>query len=430
MSERERRKLPPSLYAETARPPIETPALDGDKRVSVAIVGGGFTGLSAALHLAGNGADVAVLEAHEPGWGASGRNGGQVNPGLKHDPDKVERDFGPDLGRRMVAMSGGAPSVVFDLVQRHQIVCEALQSGTLRAALHGRSAVGVRATAAQWQRRGSPVELLERQQVADVVGSDRYVCAVLDRRGGRVNPLGYARGLAQAAVQAGVAVHGGTPATKLYRNGRDWVVETPTGTLRAERVVLASNAYSDDLWAGLRRSVVPVFSGIVATEPLSPQLAKAIMPTRSVLYEMGSITVYYRLDQQNRMLMGGRSPTRDITAPHQLQFLVNYTERLWPALRGIRWTHAWSGQLAVTPDHYPHIHEPAPGVIVCLGYNGRGVAMSSAMGPQLARRILGGSAAEFDMPITTMKEIPFHALWRSAVAARVTYGRIHDYLHL
>jgi glycine/D-amino acid oxidase-like deaminating enzyme len=109
---------------------------------------------------------------------------------------------------------------------------------------------------------------------------------------------------------------------------------------------------------------------------------------------------------------------------------MNYTERLWPALRGVRWTHAWSGQLAITPDHYPHIHEPAHGVIACLGYNGRGVAMSSAMGPQLAGRILGGSTAEIDMPITTMKEIPFHALWRSAVAARVTYGRIRDYLHL
>jgi glycine/D-amino acid oxidase-like deaminating enzyme len=427
---RDRKPLPPSLYAQTARPPIAAPALDGDKRVSVAIVGGGFTGLSTALHLAENGADVALLEAHEPGWGASGRNGGQVNPGLKHDPDRVERDFGPDLGRRMVAMSGEAPNLVFDLVRRHQIVCEALQSGTLRAAFHGRAAVGIRATAGQWQRRGSPVELLERQEVTDAIGSDRYVCAVLDRRGGQVNPLGYARGLAQAAEQAGAAIHGGTPATKLYRNGRAWVVETPTGTVRAEHVVLASNAYSDDLWPGLDRSIVPVFSGIVATEPLSPELAKAILPTRSVLYEMGSITVYYRLDQQNRMLMGGRGAMADITAPHQLQFLVNYTERLWPALRGIRWTHAWSGQLAITPDHYPHIHEPARGVIACLGYNGRGVAMSTAMGPQLARRILGGSTAEIDMPITTMKEIPFHALWRSAVAARVTYGRIRDYLHL
>src|ERR1700723_2868762 len=149
--------LPRSLYAETARPAPETPALDGDRSVSVAIVGGGFTGLSTALHLAEQGVTVAVLEQHEPGWGASGRNGGQVNPGLKPDPDLVEADFGPDLGARMVALSGNAPNVVFDLIQRHQIACEALQSGTLRTALSRRSADGVRRTAGQWARRSDLV---------------------------------------------------------------------------------------------------------------------------------------------------------------------------------------------------------------------------------------------------------------------------------
>jgi len=115
-----RQPLPPSLYADTARPAIATPPLDGDRRVSVAIVGGGFTGLSTALHLAEKGVDVVVLEAREPGWGASGRNGGQVNPGLKHDPDDIETHFGPDLGRRMVELSWNAPKVVFDLATRHQ----------------------------------------------------------------------------------------------------------------------------------------------------------------------------------------------------------------------------------------------------------------------------------------------------------------------
>ena len=134
MPEFTRQALPPSLYAETARPAVMTQPLDGDKRVSIAIIGGGFTGLSTALHLAEQGADVMVLEAHEPGWGASGRNGGQVNPGLKQDPDQVEADFGPELGRRMIAMSWNAPNVVFDLIKRHQITCEALQSGTIRAA--------------------------------------------------------------------------------------------------------------------------------------------------------------------------------------------------------------------------------------------------------------------------------------------------------
>ena len=418
-----RQPLPRSLYADTARPAVATPPLDGDRRVDVCVIGGGFTGLSAALHLAQQGVDVAVLEAHEPGWGASGRNGGQVNPGLKHDPDLVEADFGADLGRRMVALSGDAPNVVFRLIERHQIECDALQSGTLRAALGARDGAGVRASARQWMRRAAPVELLESAAARDVTGTARYACAMLDRRGGQVNPLGYARGLAQAAMQAGAVVHGATPALAAKRNGL-WNVRTPTGTVRADKLVLATNGYTDDVWPGLRRSVVPVFSAIVASEPLPGPL----MPMRPSLYEVGRVTVYYRFDRANRLLMGGRSVQRDITEPGELRHLIGYAERLWPEMRGVPWTHAWSGQLAITPDHYPHVHEPDESVLVCLGYNGRGVAMSTAMGPQLARRVIGGATAAIDMPITTLKEIPFHALWRSAVKARVVYGRIRDWL--
>jgi glycine/D-amino acid oxidase-like deaminating enzyme len=264
---------------------------------------------------------------------------------------------------------------------------------------------------------------LERQAVNETTGTARYVCAMRDRRGGQVNPLGYARGLAQAAMQAGAAVHGATPALEVSRNGL-WNVCTPTGTVRADKLVLATNGYSDGVWPGLRRSIVPVFSAIVASEPL-PRA-----PMRSVLYEMGRVTVYYRFDRANRLLMGGRSVQRDVGNPRELQYLIEYGERLWPEIRGARWTHAWSGQLAVTPDHYPHVHEPDPSVLVCLGYNGRGVAMSTAMGPQLAKRVVGGSGAQIDMPITTMRQIPFHALWRSAVKARVVHGRIRDWLHL
>ncbi len=422
--------LPPSLYADTAGPAPDTPPLAGDRRTSVAVIGGGFTGLSAALHLAEKGVDVVVLEANEPGWGASGRNGGQVNPGLKHDPDKVEADFGPDLGARMVALSGNAPNFVFDLIQRHQIACSALQSGTLRSAITPRARREVAASAEQWIRRGGPVSMLEHDEIAAVTGTERYRGAMLDRRGGQVNPLGYARGLARAAMRQGATVHGGTAARSVRKSGGYWVVETATGTLTAEKLILATNGYTDGLWPGLRRSLVPLYSAIAATEPLPAATVEAIMPSRSSLYEIGSITVYYRFDPDNRLLMGGRSVQRDVSAPETLRYLTEYAARLWPVLRGVRWTHGWSGQLAYTPDHYPHIHEPTEGVLVCLGYNGRGVAMSSAMGPELARRTMGERTAEIDMPITSIKEMPFHALWRSGVAARVAYGRIRDMLGL
>jgi glycine/D-amino acid oxidase-like deaminating enzyme len=422
--------LPPSLYADTAIAAPPTPPLEGERRASVGIVGGGFTGLSAALHLAEQGVDTVVLEAHEPGWGASGRNGGQVNPGLKFDPDQVEADFGPDLGRRMVALSGGAPNQVFSLIERHQIACGALQSGTLRAAMTRRGGDAVRASAAQWIRRGAPVETLDQAAMQTATGATRYTAAMLDRRGGQLQPLSYARGLARAAMQAGAAVHGDSPASQIGREGGLWRLRTPRGVLLAEKLILATNGYSDDLWSGLRQSVVPVYSAIAATEPLPAELAAAIMPARSVLYEIGHVTVYYRVGTDGRLLMGGRSVQRDVSGPAQLQALTGYAETLWPGLKGVRWTHGWSGQVAITQDHYPHVHEPHETVLMCLGYNGRGVAMSTAMGPELARRVMGGRAAEIAMPITAIREIPLHGFWRTGVAARVAYGRVRDMLGL
>ena len=208
------------------------------------------------------------------------------------------------------------------------------------------------------------------------------------------------------------------------------MIQTPTGTLSASNVVLATNGYTDGLWPDLASTIVPVYSGIAATEPIPEAVSREIFPSRSSLYEMGSVTVYYRLDTSNRILMGGRCRQRPVTDPEQLRFLTRYTHKLWPQLKDFKFTHGWNGQLGVTIDSYPHIHEPAPGVVVCLGYNGRGVAMSTTMGRELSRRVLGGKAAEIDMPITDLKTIPFQSLWRTGVAARITYGRIRDYLHV
>lgn len=417
-------RLPRSLYARTARERAPAPPLSGDKRVGVAVVGGGFTGLSAALHLAQRGADVAVLEAHEPGWGASGRNGGQVNPGLKHEPDAVEARFGAALGRRMVALSGDAPDRVFALIREHQIRCEADQSGTVRAAFTRASAAFLEGAAAGWRERGAPVEFLGRDAIAAAAGTDRYLCGTLDRRGGSVNPLGYARGLAEAAMRAGAAVHGDTKATAVTRRGNGWAVATPGGSVTADWLVLATNGYTDDLWPGLRRTLVPVYSGIVASEPLPERVAARILPGRSVLYEHEDVTVYYRVDAAHRLLMGGRSRSRALEGPAGFGDLTAYAKRLFPFLGEVAWSHGWNGQLAITPDHYPHFAEPAPNVIACLGYNGRGIAMGTAMGVEIARRITGTPAAELDMPVRPLRPIRFHALWPVAVKARIAYGRL------
>ncbi|MGA2187222.1 MAG: FAD-binding oxidoreductase [Steroidobacteraceae bacterium] len=415
------------LYRDTAEPAAPTPPLGGAIRCDVVVVGGGFTGLSTALHLAERGATVAVLEAEEPGHGASGRNGGQVNAGLKFDPDVVERDFGADLGSRMNALAGAAPGVVFDLIERHHIACDARRNGTLRAAVRAKHAASVRRSVEQLRRRAAPVELVTGSALAEATGTDRYAAAMLDPRGGDLNPLSFARGLARAAMRAGAAVHGGTRALSLMRDGADWKIRTQHGLATAAHVVLATNGYTDDLWPGLRRSVVPVFGAIAATAPLPEALARAILPSRSVLYESGAITVYYRVDTGGRLLLGGRGPQHEIASAAPLKHLLAYAQTLWPGLRGIAWTHAWGGRLAMTRDQYPHIHEPAPGLLACLGYNGRGVAMATTMGAQIAHRLLN-PAGGFDMPITRMKPIALHAAWPLAVRAAIARGRISDFL--
>jgi glycine/D-amino acid oxidase-like deaminating enzyme len=417
----------PSLYQDISGPAPPAPPLQADVRADVAVVGGGITGLSTALHAARAGAAVVLLEAEEPGFGASGRNGGQVNAGLKLDPDTVERDFGADLGRRMNALAGSAPALVFDLVKRHGIDCDARQNGTLRAAVRAGHAAAIRRSCVQLKRRGAPVELLEGAALARATGTDRYTCAMFDRRGGDLNPLMYARGLARAAIEAGARVHAQSRALGMERVDGGWRLDTGRASATARHVVLATNGYTDTLWPGLCRTVVPLFGAIAATAPLADRAHRNILPDRAVLYESGNITVYYRIDSRHRLLIGGRGPMHEIDTPAAIPHLTRYAVKLWPVLEGVEWTHAWGGRLAMTRDHYPHVHEPAPGVLICLGFNGRGVAMATAMGRALADRIAHPGCA-FDMPLTPVAPIPMHGLWPVAVKGAILSGRLRDFL--
>ena len=180
---------PPASAWSAAEPLPETRPLEGDRRADIAVVGAGYTGLSAALHLAERGADVVVLDAAKPGWGGSGRNGGQVIPGLKDDPDDLEKKFGPDMGRRMWQIAGSAADFVFELIARHKIACQAHQSGWISAAPNAAAMATLRARTEQWQRRGAPVELLERQRGVELTGTTCYAGGMLDRRAGALQPL-------------------------------------------------------------------------------------------------------------------------------------------------------------------------------------------------------------------------------------------------
>ena len=282
-----------------------------------------------------------VLEAHEPGWGASGRNGGQVNPGLKHEPDAVERDYGPDLGARMVEFSGAAPALVFDLIARHSIRCEARRNGTLRAVLRPRQARKLDAVLEQSVRRGTPLQLLDRNQIAEATGTSRYVAGLLDRRGGDLNPLSFARGLARVAMAKGAAIHGDARVLSLSRADGQWCARTASGSVIAQRVVLATNGYTDDARRGYAcgatdRTVVRESSSPPRSFPR--KIARSVMPSRAALYETGTVTVYYRVDGGGRLLIGGRGPMREIAKAAAVPHLIGYAHALWPALRQVPWT--------------------------------------------------------------------------------------------
>ena len=430
MSNFEAAAAPPSVYRTDAIAPLPTPPLDQDRRVSVAIVGAGIAGLSTALHLAEAGVDPIVIDAREPGWGASGNNGGQLNPGLKYDPAVIEATYGPDLGHRMVRFAYDTTNFTFDLIRRLGIDCGARQNGTLRATYSDASVGGIETTVRQCQERGMPVDLLDAAVVGRMTGTTRYKTALFDKRGGDLHPLNYTRGLARAAAAAGASIHGQTPAIGLQRVGGQWRITTPRATILADKILLATNGFTDDLCPGLRRTIVPVFSAIAATDPLPDEIAESILPARCSTYESGRITVYFRVDRSNRLLMGGRGPMRPVQRPDQIAYLTQYAERLWPALTGISWRYGWNSQLAMTKDHWPHIHEPAENALAFLGCNGRGVALGTAMGRQLANRLIHGSAFDLDMPIVSLKPIRFHDLWPLGVHAAVMHGRICDRLGL
>jgi glycine/D-amino acid oxidase-like deaminating enzyme len=409
--------LPPSLWADTAREQVSTPPLTHDADVDVAIVGGGFTGLSAALHLAQSGARVICLEAGVPGWGASGRNGGQVIAGLKGDPDDLTAQFGADAGGRMIEVSGAAPALVFSLVDAHGIDCDPQRAGWIQPAHCDQAMEVVTRRCAQWRAHGADVENLDEAEVADLIGSRRnaYVGGWLDRRGGAVQPLAYARGLARAAMEAGAAVHGQSRVSALERTDNRWVLRTEAGaTVRADHVILATNGYTDTLWPGLRRVVVPVYSFQTASAPLPANAADAIFRGDHVASDTRRLLWYFRLTRENRLVMGGRGPWREDPGEGPARAALANLESLFPDAGPLTPDYIWAGRVAMTKDHYPQLYRLAPGLFAGLGFNGRGVAMGTMMGRNLADLVRDGDC---DWPIRDPNPFHAHAFGRIGIRA-------------
>lgn len=418
------------LWAATAAAAPDLPTLDGELIADAVVVGGGFTGLSTALHAAERGLSVVLLEADQIGSGASGRNGGQVIPGLKMDPSALRRDYGQDMGGRIVKLSGGAADLVFDLIKRHAMDCPASQGGWIQGA-HSKVALkSVLSRADEWQREGAPADILDRKAIAEETGHDFYEGGWIDRRAGQVNPLAYARGLARAAVKAGARLFVRSRATSIGKEGDGWRVRTATGSVRAGRVALCTDAYSDGLWPGLRTAQVPVKSVQIATTPLGHNVRKRILPNGAVVSETRKLAFYYRLDADGRLLMGGRGPMGEHVGDATLDTLVRAMRRFWPFLDAPQFEHAWSGTVGLTLDHMPHVCRLAPGVIAGLGYNGRGVAMTTAMGTVLAKALSGTPDADLELPLSDLPRVPLFGIRQPFIALAIQYHRLRDALGL
>jgi len=422
--------LPSGLWTATATPASPSAPLAGEHRADVCIIGGGFTGLSAALHLAESGAAVVVLEAGEVGAGASGRNGGQVIPGLKLDPSELEALVGPQRGARLVEIVGGAADFVFDLVRRHRIECDARQDGWIKACHRDSTLRPAVRTADEWRQRGAAVEELDRVRIAELTGSEAYVGGYVDHRGGIVQPLSYTRGLARAAAHAGARIHERSVADTPRRSGSEWLVSTAGGSVRASQVIIGTNGYTDlagagGPWPALARTVIPVYSYIAATRPLSDDLRRRILPKGQAVSDSRRLLRYYRLDAAGRMVMGGRGKSRESSERADYANIIASALELYPDLGACEWEYVWGGKVALTLDHLPHLHELAPGVFAALGYNGRGVAMATVMGKLLAERVQGRSGV---FPETPLTPVPFHRWRRPVFEVLVAWKRTLDRL--
>lgn len=395
--------------------------------MDVGIVGAGFMGLAAALMLATQGARVAVLEAADVGWGASGRNNGLIAPGLKRDPHEVRRLLGREAGDRLLEFSGNAPRQLFDLIADHGMECDAVNRGWIQAA-HSRFALRtLERRARDWHDLGAEVGMIPESNVAERLGTNYYNGALFDPRGGSLNPLACVRGLARVASAAGAAIYTGTPVTRLNRDGVRWRIRTPDGALKCENVLLCTNAYGNNI-RELRATVFPLRTAQVASEPLPENKLATILPKGEAASDTHRLLTSFRITADKRLIMGGASATAGDESKSLIRHLHFAASERFPQLGTIRWQYGWSGYLALTVDHLPAIRRHADGLYSAIGCNGRGIAMSTVIGGLLADLVSGPGEADCAIPITSPRRMVRFHLRYPGVALTVIANRLFDAL--
>jgi gamma-glutamylputrescine oxidase len=385
-----------SYYAATAEGLSDYPRLEGALDCDVCVVGGGFTGLSAALHLAERGYDVVLLEAERVGWGASGRNGGQLNSGQRKGQGELERQLGKAAARQLWDLAEEAKATVRERVARHGIACD-LKPGVLHAAYKPGDVKDLEADAERLARDYGYAELraVPRAEMAEMLGTRIYHGGLLDRGAGHLHPLNYALGLARAAAQAGARLCDdsrvlGTGA------GRPNAVRTAHGMVRARYLVLACNGYLEGLEPRIAGKIMPINNFMLATAPLGEAGAKALIRDDVAVCDTKFVVDYYRLSADRRLLFGG-GETYTRRFPRDIEgFVRRCMLRVYPQLAETAIDYAWGGTLAITLNRLPCFGRLAPDTFYAQGYSGQGVALTSLAGKLIAEAV-AGTAERFDV---------------------------------
>jgi gamma-glutamylputrescine oxidase len=387
-------EYPPSYYAATRADFAAQPALQGAVRADVCIVGGGYTGLSAALHLAQRGMSVIVLEAHRVGFGASGRNGGQVGSGQRLDQDALEAAVGLADARRLWDFAQEAKDMVRGLIAAHDMPVR-FHPGIAHACWTAGEVRDAHAYADKLRRDYGyeQVEPLSKDQIGRLIPSGVFAGGEMDRGAGHVHPLNYAIGLARAALAAGAVIHERSEVTAIT-HGNKPVVTTSGGSVTCDHLILACNGYMGSLEPQVAARVMPINNFILATERLGDRAAEVLAEPVAVA-DTKFVVNYWRLSEDNRLLFGG-GESYGYRFPDIIKTVRKPMLEVYPALRDVKIEHAWGGTLAITMTRNPCFLRVAPNVLSASGYSGHGVALATLAGRILAEAV-GGQAERFDL---------------------------------
>jgi len=418
-------EYPPSYYAATATPPAPCPALQGAVRADVCIIGAGYTGLSAALHLAERGYSVIVLEAHRVGFGASGRNGGQVSPGQRIEQDAIEGMVGQDDARKLWDIGLESRDLVCDLIARHDMDCP-FKPGVIHADWHARDVPHAHAYAEKLARDYDyhEIEPLDRAAIQQIVNSAAYQGGTLDRGAGHLHPLRFAFGLARAAQAAGAQICEGSLVVDIQQ-GATVKVQTQTGHVEADHVLLAANGYMGGLVPQVAAKVMPINNFIIATEPLAPD---TVLSRDVAVADSKFVINYFRLSEDGRLLFGG-GESYGYRFPDIVKTVRKPMLEVFPQLKDTRIDYSWGGTLAITMTRLPCFMRLAPNVLSASGYSGHGVAMATMAGKIMAAAIAGQSEQFDTMARVRLPSFPGGRALRSPVLVlAMTWFALRDRL--